>query len=281
VVDLGCGSGVDVYVCSALVGDGGKVIGVDMTDEQLEKAKKQIKYHEEKFKAAGYITKSNVEFRKGYIEDLSHILDNSVDLIISNCVINLSPDKPKVFSECYRILKEGGELYFSDVYSDRRIPTELQQDRVLWGECLSGAMYKEDFRRLMDKIGFIDNRIVSSSVIGVNNPKIQEQVGNIVFYSNTIRAFKLKSLEDRCENFGQKATYNGGEPDFPHAFFLDDHHTFITGYPLAVCGNTADMLSQSRYGKYFSVTPRGSHVGLFDCGTSSPVKSSGGGGSCC
>jgi len=250
-----------------------------MTDEQLIKARNQINYHEEKFKAAGYITKSNVEFLKGYIEDLSHIPDNSIDLIISNCVINLSPDKAKVFSECYRILKEGGELYFSDVYSDRRIPADLQQDRVLWGECLSGAMYKEDFRRLMDNIGFLDHRIVTSSVIGVNNPNIQKQLGNIVFYSNTVRAFKLKSLEDRCENFGQRATYNGGEPDFPHAFFLDNHHTFITGYPLAVCGNTADMLSQSRYGKYFSVTPRSGHLGLFDC--VSPASKSSEGSSCC
>jgi len=280
VVDLGCGSGVDVFVCSALVGDFGKVIGIDMTDEQLEKARKQIKFHEEKFREAGYISKSNVEFQKGFIEDLSNIPDNSVDLIISNCVINLSPNKSKVFGECYRILKEGGEFYFSDVYSDRRIPHELQQDKVLWGECLTGAMYKEDFRRLMDNIGFVDSRTVSSSVIGVNNPNIQEKLGNIMFYSNTVRAFKLKSLEDRCEDYGQKATYNGGEPDFPHAFFLDDHHTFITGYPVAVCGNTADMLSKTRYGKYFSVTPRGNHLGLFDC-SPSLVKQSGSGSSCC
>jgi len=104
-------------------------------------------------------------------------------------------------------------------------------------------------------------------------------VGDIAFFSNTVRAFKLSTLEDRCEDFGQIATYNGGEPDFPHAFFLDDHHTFITGYPLKVCGNTADMVSKTRYAKYFTVTPRGAHLGLFDCGPSAPKKSSG--GSCC
>jgi len=141
-------------------------------------------------------------------------------------------------------------------------------------------MYKEDFRRLMDKIGFIDHRVVSSSIIGIKNPKIQELVGDIVFYSNTVRAFKLSTLEDRCEDFGQKVVYNGGEPDYPHAFFLDDHHTFITGYPLAVCGNTADMISKTRYAKYFTVTPRGTHLGLFDCGPSVAKKISKG-GSCC
>eukprot|EP01125_Pyxidicula_operculata_P008424 TRINITY_DN2825_c0_g1_i2.p1 TRINITY_DN2825_c0_g1~~TRINITY_DN2825_c0_g1_i2.p1 ORF type:complete len:222 (-),score=44.72 TRINITY_DN2825_c0_g1_i2:75-740(-) len=139
VVDLGCGSGVDVYTCSAIVGAKGKVIGVDMTDEQLQKAKAHIDYHT---KAFG-LNETNVEFVKGFIEDLSFIPDNSVDVVISNCVVNLSPNKPKVLSEIYRILKEGGELYFSDVYSSCRIPEELQKDRVLWGECLSGALYIE------------------------------------------------------------------------------------------------------------------------------------------
>jgi len=78
-------------------------------------------------------------------------------------------------------------------------------------------------------------------------------------------------LEDKCENFGQVATYLGTEPDFPHAFFLDDHHTFVTGYDVAVCGNTADMLEYTRYKKHFKITARGAHLGLFDC--------SGGGGS--
>jgi ubiquinone/menaquinone biosynthesis C-methylase UbiE len=282
VLDLGCGSGVDVFVCSALVGDEGRVIGVDMTDEQLEKANKYVDYHFQKFKEAGYISKPNVEFKKAYIEDLSFIPDNSIDIIISNCVINLSSEKPKVFKECHRILKQGGELYFSDVYANKRIPIELQNDKVLWGECLSGSMYIEDFRRLMEKTGFVDHRVCSSSAIVVNNPEIQKQVGDIIFYSNTVRAFKL-ALEDRCEDYGQVATYNGSLPDHPHAFFFDDHHTFITDYSVPVCGNTADMLSLTRYAPYFSVTPRGQHRGIFDCGGKNLniSKVTTGGGSCC
>jgi len=149
VLDLGSGTGRDCFVASAFVGETGKVIGVDMTEEQLAVANKHIEYHTKAFSLA----KSNVEFKKGFIEDLKSIgiADNSVDVVISNCVINLSPDKQKVLSEVYRILKPGGELYYSDVFSDRRIPEELQKDKVLWGECLSGALYIEDFRRMMQK----------------------------------------------------------------------------------------------------------------------------------
>jgi len=98
-------------------------------------------------------------------------------------------------------------------------------------------------------------------------------VGNINFSSKTIRLFKLP-LEDRCEDYGESATYLGTEKDHPHAFFLDDHHTFVTGYPLAVCGNSSDMLGYTRYAKYFKITPKGPHRGLFDC--SGPAASSSG-----
>ena len=150
---MGCGSGRDCYLASSFVGDSGKVIGVDMTDEQLEVARKYVDYHTEKFK----LSQPNVEFKKGIIENLKDsagIEDNSIDVVISNCVVNLSADKEAVFKEVWRILKPGGELYFSDVFSDRRIPQNLKDDKVLWGECLSGALYIEDFRRLMDKVGF-------------------------------------------------------------------------------------------------------------------------------
>jgi len=113
--------------------------------------------------------------------------------------------------------------------------------------------------------------------------KLKKKVGKINFYSKTVRAFKLP-LEDRCENFGQKATYLGTEADFPHAFFLDDHHTFVTGYPLPVCGNTADMLEHTRFGKHFKITARGPHTGLFDCSGGNSSGSVGGAcasGACC
>ena len=143
VLDLGCGTGRDAFILSQIVGQQGRVIGIDMTDEQLSVANQYVGWHMDKF---GY-AKPNVEFVKGYIEDLksSNIEDDSIDIVISNCVINLSPDKEKVFSEIYRVLKPGGELYFSDVFAGRRIPEELQTDKVLLGECLGGAMYTKIF----------------------------------------------------------------------------------------------------------------------------------------
>jgi arsenite methyltransferase len=140
VLDLGCGAGRDVYIASQLVGPTGKVVGVDMTDEQLEVANKHLDYHAEKF---GY---SNVEFKKGYLEQLSDLKlePGSFDVIISNCVINLCTDKEAVLKECLNLLKPGGELYFSDVYANRRVPQVLQDDEVLWGECLSGAVCQRE-----------------------------------------------------------------------------------------------------------------------------------------
>lgn len=121
VLDLGCGTGRDCYVVAQLVGAKGKVIGVDMTTEQLEVARKYQDWHAEKF---GF---HNTEFKQGFIENLKDagIEDNSVDVIISNCVVNLSPNKTEVFKEIFRVLKPGGELYFSDVYSDMRVSKEL------------------------------------------------------------------------------------------------------------------------------------------------------------
>lgn len=261
VLDLGCGSGRDCYVLSKMVGPQGFVIGVDMTAEQLDVARRHQDWHADKF---GY---GNVEFREGYIEDLqaAGIADASVDLVISNCVLNLSPDKLRVFREIFRVLKPGGELYFSDVFADRRVPQPLAQDPVLLGECLGGALYVEDFRRLMAQAGFLDVRTVSSSRLTLDNPEIERKAGMIGFYSNTIRAFKL-THEDRCEDFGQVAYYLGTLPGHPHEFALDDHHLFRNGQPLPVCGNTADMVSATRYAPHFRVVGDQSvHYGLFGC----------------
>jgi len=103
-----------------------------------------------------------LSLKKGYIEtlDLLDIPDNSYDIVISNCVVNLSPDKDAVLRQVHRILKPGGEFYFSDVYSDRRIPPELVQDPVLFGECISGALYWNDFYRKAKRAGFMDPRII-------------------------------------------------------------------------------------------------------------------------
>ncbi|TJY55934.1 methyltransferase domain-containing protein [Sinimarinibacterium sp. CAU 1509] len=277
VLDLGCGSGRDAYLMSRLVGAEGRVIGVDMTEAQLAVARRHLGWHADKF---GY---ANVDFRHGFIEDLAGagIADNSVDVVVSNCVLNLSPDKPQVFREIFRVLKPGGELYFSDVFSDRRVPVPLTRDPVLLGECLGGAMYVEDFRRLMAQVGCLDVRTCGSAPIAVLNPQIAEKLGNIQFRSLTVRAFKL-ALEDRCEDYGQVARYLGTIPDHPHVFELDDHHRLETGRPMLVCGNTADMLTATRYGAHFQIDGnQATHFGLFDCAPPALDRGDKPAGACC
>lgn len=267
VLDLGSGTGRDCFILSKLVGPNGKVIGVDMTDEQLEVARKHTAYHMEKF---GY-SKPNVEFHHGYIEDLESlgIQNESIDVVVSNCVLNLSPHKQKVFSEIMRVLKKGGELYFSDVFSTSRIPQPLTKDPVLLGECLGGALYIEDFRRMLSELGCKDYRLVSRSKIDLIDKEVIAKIGHIEFYSMTIRAFKL-DCEDRCEDYGQVARYLGTIKESPHTFMLDDHHYFqkLKAYP--VCSNTAMMLSDTRFSKHFEIIgDTSTHFGLFDCATPS------------
>ncbi len=279
VLDLGCGSGRDCYLLSRLVGEAGNVIGVDMTEEQLEIAKRHCDWHAERY---GYAS-SNVEFLQGYIEDLATagISDNSIDVVVSNCVINLSPDKKQVLSEILRVLKPGGELYFSDVYADRRIPQSLKMEPVLLGECLGGALYWEDFRRIMQELGCPDVRMIKENPITLEDPEVDAKIGMVNFRSVTIRAFKI-SLEDRCEDFGQVAIYKGTMAEHPHAFDLDDHHHLETGRPLRVCGNTFDMLGTSRYRKYFElIGDKSTHFGLFDCAPPNTGLTLDSGAACC
>ena len=281
LLDLGCGTGRDCYAASKLVGEHGKVIGIDMTNEQLDVAKKHVAYHTDKF---GY-KEPNVQFIKGQIEDLlsAGIDSNSVDVVVSNCVLNLSPDKEKVLSEVFRVLKPGGELYFSDVYTDRRLPAAMAEDKVLLGECLGGALYIEDFRRILLGLGCNDYRVYSSAPIEVTNREIVNKLGPARFSSITVRAFKL-DVEDRCEDFGQVAYYNGTIPFAPHTFMLDDHHIFEKNRPMLVCSNTADMLSKTRFAPHFRIEgDTSTHYGLFDCAPGPAPQSSDDtiDGSCC
>ncbi|HUL14088.1 MAG TPA: methyltransferase domain-containing protein [Methylococcaceae bacterium] len=272
VLDLGSGSGRDCFILSKLVGPEGRVIGVDMTEEQLAVANRHIEYHTDRF---GY-REPNVQFLEGYIEDLESlgVASETIDVVVSNCVINLSPDKRRVFSEILRVLKPGGELYACDVFADRRIPPRLAQDPVLLGECLGGALYIEDFRRLLMQLGCPDYRVVNTTPISLNDPEVEQKAGMIGFYSMTIRAFKLE-LEDRCEDYGQAACYLGTLAGQPHAFALDNHHLFKTGKPMLVCSNTAAMLTQTRYADHFKVLgDQSTHYGLFDCGPRSPLQTS-------
>ncbi|MDE1937950.1 MAG: methyltransferase domain-containing protein [Alphaproteobacteria bacterium] len=277
VLDLGCGTGRDCYVISQLVGPKGSVIGVDMTEGQLAVARRHRDAHA---KRLGY---ANLEFRKGYIEDLAtaRIADNSIDVVESNCVLNLSPDKSRAFGEIFRVLKPGGELHFSDVFADRRIPEELVHDPVLRGECLGGALYWEDFRRLMADVGCRDVRVTERRRVEISNLDIEAKTGPIEFHSVTVRAFKL-DMEDRCEDYGQAVIYKGSIPEASHAFDLDDHHHFPAGKAIAVCGNTADMLSQTRYASHFKIVgDKSRHFGLFDCSSAPARANDGAPAACC
>lgn len=290
VLDLGSGSGRDCYVMSKFVGEHGSVVGIDMTDEQLAVARE----HTAEFTAKLGYAKPNMEFVHGHIEylDKAGIADNSIDIIVSNCVVNLSPDKKRVLAEAYRVLAPGGEFYFSDVYCDRRLPLETQKHEVLFGECLAGALYNEDFKRLAREVGFTDPRWLQASPIDVRDAELKAVCGEARFYSITYRLFKLPGLlETLCEDYGQYAVYKGTIPGSETAYWLDDHHRFEKGKPALVCGNTAAMLGEQGVcwlRKHFDVVgDRSVHYGIYGnvpgqtCGTMSAGTAAGAGGGCC
>ncbi|MDO5043776.1 MAG: arsenosugar biosynthesis radical SAM protein ArsS, partial [Coriobacteriia bacterium] len=266
VLDLGCGSGRDVYILSKLVGEHGKVIGVDMTDEQINFARS---YQDVMRETYGY-EKSNISFVQAYIEDLQSagIADESVDLVVSNCVVNLSPFKDQVFSEIFRVLKPGGELYFSDIYADRRIPDDIREDPVLLGECLGGALYTKDFETMLLKTGFSPVFYQSVDAVHTNDFKIQTKLGFINFSSRLARVFKPFDSDASAllhhENYGQVATYLGTMPETPRYFDFDEDNRFIKGKARPVSDVVAQILTKSRYAKHFEVSEKSEHLGAFD-----------------
>lgn len=283
VLDLGCGSGRDVYALAQLVGETGRVVGVDMTDEQLSVAEQHREHHRLTF---GF-TRDNVEFRRGYIEQLDQLglEDASFDVVVSNCVVNLSSDKNAVLRHVHRLLKTGGEFYFSDVYADRRVPTALRNDPVLYGECLSGALYWNDFLHLAQCQGFADPRLVEDRPIAITDPLLAERTAGIGFFSATCRLFKLEKLEPECEDYGQAVIYRGGIQGHEQHLAFDKHHVIEAGRVFAVCGNTWRMLHDSRFRPHFEfIGDFNRHYGPFaGCGgglpfdTASPAGASG----CC
>ena len=151
VLDLGSGAGVDVFLAANKVGATGKAIGVDMTKEMVDKAKGIARSH-------GY---HNVEFRLGEMEKLP-VGDDSVDIVISNCVINLSPDKSKVFQEAYRVLKPKGRLIVSDIVSEGALPDEIRDNPDAWACCIGGALEQQEYLEEIKKAGFEDVQVLSS-----------------------------------------------------------------------------------------------------------------------
>jgi SAM-dependent methyltransferase len=151
VLDLGSGGGIDVFAASKLVGDAGRVVGVDATVEMVLSARETAR--EEGF--------HNVEFRLGEIEHLP-VDSDSVDVVISNCVLNLVPDKGRAFAEIWRVLKRGGRLVVSDIVAKEEMPPEVKNDLEKWSECVSGAMTEEEIRRRSAAIGLSDFSVLEA-----------------------------------------------------------------------------------------------------------------------
>lgn len=143
VLDLGSGAGLDCFFAAKKVGESGRVIGVDMTPEMIERARS----------SAERLNIQNVEFRQGYLEDLP-VESSTVDVIISNCVINLAPDKSKVFAEAFRVLKPGGKFAVSDIVTDGPLPDSIKQSLSAWAGCVAGAVEAKDYLSMMEAVGF-------------------------------------------------------------------------------------------------------------------------------
>ncbi|MFN2221881.1 MAG: arsenite methyltransferase [Candidatus Promineifilaceae bacterium] len=148
VLDLGSGGGIDCFLAARRVGASGRVIGVDMTPQMLEKARAN----------QARLGATNVEFRLGEIENLP-VADGEVDIIISNCVINLSPDKPRVFREAFRALRPAGRLAVTDIVSDGPLPDRLRRDLSAWAECIGGALDVADYIQAIEQAGFVDVQV--------------------------------------------------------------------------------------------------------------------------
>lgn len=277
VLDLGSGAGKFCFIAAQLVGPEGRVIGVDMTDEMLEVARRNAPLVAERL---GY---ANVEFRKGRIQDLAldlerldaelrrHpitdangflraqelaaelrltrplIADESIDVVVSNCVLNLvdPADKPRLFAEIFRVLKEGGRAVIADIVSDQPVPDALQRDPELWSGCLSGALTEEGFVHAFEEVGFYGIQILERS------QEPWRTVQGIEFRSVTVQAFKSKRAPGVDSN--QAVIYLG-----PFKEVVDDHgHRFLRGRYSTVSAQSSQLLAQPPYRGHFAlVEPR-------------------------
>ena len=261
MLDLGCGSGRDVYILSKLSGQDGFIHGIDMTENQISVAKKYQKDQTSRFE----YDKVNTNFIHDYIENIDkHFEPNSMDIVTSNCVINLLEDKEDILQKVFKLLKNGGEFYFSDVYANRRLSKEVREHKVFHGECLGGALYVNDFIRYAKEAGFVEPRMVSSKEIEIVDEEMKNVAGNVRFFSITYRLWKIEGLDTQCEDYGQSAIYKGDIKESELEFELDANHLFEKGRPEHVCKNTADMLSKTRYKDYFEIIgDTSTHFGEF------------------
>ena len=267
VLDLGSGTGKICYIISQKVGEEGKVIGVDINDEMMGLARS---YQKEIGDKIGY---HNIDFRRGKIQDLKLdldkadvflkenpikdasdllsyeefiegqqknqplIADGSVDLVVSNCVLNLvkDEDKKKLFAEIHRVLKKGGRVAISDIVSDEDIPEHLKNDPELWSGCISGALKEDEFLQAFADVGFYGIRIES------RQEEPWQTIEGIEFRSLTLTAYKGK--EGPCLERNQAVIYRGPWK----AVIDDDGHTLHRGERMAVCDKTFKIYSQEPY----------------------------------
>ena len=245
VVDLGSGGGIDCFIAAKKVGPGGQVIGVDMTEEMLEVATRNKK------PVAGNLGYDVVEFRRGYLEQIP-VESKTVDLITSNCVINLSPDKKKVFREMWRVLKDHGRIVVSDIVSEEQVPAHLRVNRMLWGECISGALTEEEFLAYLEQSGFYGLQVLRKTY--------WKEVEGYRFYSVTVRGYKFEKTSG-CVFKGQRAIYVG-----PQKGVLDEEgHLFLRNEPIEVCTDTASKLMNPPYKGSFVVLEAGATSPEYSC----------------
>ncbi|MFQ5956220.1 MAG: methyltransferase domain-containing protein [Candidatus Brocadiales bacterium] len=248
VLDLGSGAGIDCFIAAKKVGPSGMVIGVDMTDEMLDRA---TDFKSEVARNLGYDV---VDFRKGFLEEIP-AESGSVDIILSNCVINLSPDKKQVFREMWRVLRDHGRIVVSDIVSDKKVPEHLRADKLLWGQCLSGALTEEEFLAFIEQAGFYGTDILSKT--------FWQEVEDCKFFSITIRGYKYEKRTE-CNYRGHKAVYLG-----PLKAVIDEEgHLFPKGEEIEVCTDTAEKLKKPPYsGRFIVIDPSGNATNDFICKT--------------
>jgi MoaA/NifB/PqqE/SkfB family radical SAM enzyme/SAM-dependent methyltransferase len=245
VVDLGSGAGIDVFIAAKLVGKTGRAIGVDMTDRMLAVA------HENKPRVAEALGYDAVEFREGYLEAIP-VESGIVDLVTSNCVVNLSPDKPRVFEEVWRVLKDGGRLVVSDIVSETEVPPHLKTNPRLWGECLVGALTEEKLFATLERAGFHGIALLSKAH--------WRDVEGYPFFSVTVRAYK-QAPSARPDAEGHVAVYLG-----PGKLFVDeDGLAFPRGESIAVPAHVAARLARPPYTESFAVLAPGEERSGFAC----------------
>lgn len=233
VVDLGCGGGVDCFIAARMVGREGRVVGVDMTDEMLATATRNAAAVADRL---GY---ANVSFEKGFLEDVP-VADGAVDLLTSNCVLNLSTDKAAVFKEIYRVLRQGGRFVIADIVADRQVPEEILRDRALWGGCIAGAMTERRFAALAEAAGFYG--------VTLERGALWREVAGVRFYSTTFTGWR-RDKASPCLYSGRHATYLG-----PARSVTDDEgHEFLRGEAVEVCDDTAARLTRPPYAGMFHV----------------------------